>query len=147
MSGAPIIQQTEKQRLIRFGVFEMDLRTGELRKAGVRIKLQGQPFKILTMLVENPGQLVTHEDIRRRLWGWRSPWTLSTVYRERSTRYARPWATRRTIRGLSKPFNVAAIVLSGKSTRLPRTAMTPSTNRLQYRLPSPPHVPTSGSSA
>ncbi len=69
MSGAPIIQPPEKQGLIRFGVFEMDLRTGELRKAGVKIKLQGQPFKILTMLVENSGRLVTHEDIRKQLWG------------------------------------------------------------------------------
>ncbi|HVX65146.1 MAG TPA: winged helix-turn-helix domain-containing protein, partial [Bryobacteraceae bacterium] len=52
-----------------FGVFELDLRTGELRKHGVRIKLQEQPFKVLAMLVERPGEVVTREEIQKRLWG------------------------------------------------------------------------------
>jgi len=52
----------------RFSVFEADLRTGELRKGGVRVKLQDQPFQILAMLLENPGELVTREDLRQRLW-------------------------------------------------------------------------------
>jgi Tol biopolymer transport system component/DNA-binding winged helix-turn-helix (wHTH) protein len=54
---------------IRFGVFEADLRTGELRKFGIRIKLQGQPFKLLTMLVSQPGVIVTREELQRELWG------------------------------------------------------------------------------
>ena len=52
----------------RFSVFEADLRAGELRKNGVKVKLQDQPFQILTILLENPGELVSREDLRQRLW-------------------------------------------------------------------------------
>jgi DNA-binding winged helix-turn-helix (wHTH) protein len=54
--------------VIRFGVFEADLRAGELRKNGFRLKLQEQPFRILTMLLEQPGQVVTRDDLQRQLW-------------------------------------------------------------------------------
>src|ERR1700722_2761750 len=54
---------------LRFGVFEVELRAGELRKHGVRIHLQRQPFKILAALTERPGELVTREDLRQRIWG------------------------------------------------------------------------------
>jgi TolB-like protein/DNA-binding winged helix-turn-helix (wHTH) protein/tetratricopeptide (TPR) repeat protein len=53
---------------IRFGVYEVDPRTGELRKHGIRVKLQDQPFAILMMLLERPGELVTREQIREKLW-------------------------------------------------------------------------------
>ena len=53
---------------IRFGVFEVNLRVGELRKDGHKIKLQGQPFQVLALLLERPGELVTREDLRVRLW-------------------------------------------------------------------------------
>jgi eukaryotic-like serine/threonine-protein kinase len=52
----------------RFGVFELDLRAAELRKRGVRIKLQGQPFQILSLLLEHPGEVVTREELRQKLW-------------------------------------------------------------------------------
>src|SRR5438094_2569812 len=55
-------------RVARFGIFEADFQAGELRKAGIRIKLQDQPFQVLTMLLERPGELVTREDIRKKLW-------------------------------------------------------------------------------
>jgi Tol biopolymer transport system component/DNA-binding winged helix-turn-helix (wHTH) protein len=54
---------------VRFGVFEADLRAGELRKYGVRIHLQRQPFKILVAFLERPGELVTREDLRKLIWG------------------------------------------------------------------------------
>ena len=54
---------------IRFGVFEADLRAGELRKHGIRIHLQRQPFKILAALIERPGDVVTREDLRQLIWG------------------------------------------------------------------------------
>src|ERR1019366_4883482 len=54
--------------LVRFGAFELDLRTGELRKHGIRLKLQDQPFQVLQALVERPGELVTREEIQRRIW-------------------------------------------------------------------------------
>ena len=53
---------------VRFGPFELDLRAGELRKDGHRIRLQEQPFQILRMLLESPCEVVTREDIRKRLW-------------------------------------------------------------------------------
>ena len=52
----------------RFGVFEVDLRAAELRKRGVRIKLQEQPFRILSLLLEYPGEVVTREELRQKLW-------------------------------------------------------------------------------
>ncbi|HEV2575643.1 MAG TPA: winged helix-turn-helix domain-containing protein [Acidobacteriaceae bacterium] len=54
---------------LTFGLFEVDLESGELWKAGFRIKLQSQPFKVLTALLERPGQIVTREDLQLRLWG------------------------------------------------------------------------------
>jgi len=53
---------------LRFDAFEIDLRSGELRKHGVKIKLHLQPFRILTMLLEHPGEVVTREELQRRLW-------------------------------------------------------------------------------
>lgn len=55
-------------RLIRFGVYEVDLQAGELRKQGVKIKLEGQPLGILALLLERPGQLVTREELKQKLW-------------------------------------------------------------------------------
>jgi TolB-like protein len=56
-------------RIIRFGSFEAELTSGQLRKGGVRIKLRHQSFQILSTLLEHPGQVITREDLRRRLWG------------------------------------------------------------------------------
>lgn len=56
-------------RVFRFGPFELDEATGELRKFGIRIKLHAQPVQVLVMLLEKPGELVTREEMRQRLWG------------------------------------------------------------------------------
>ena len=53
---------------LRFGVFEADLHSGEVRKSGSRVKLQEQPFKVLQVLLERPGGLVTREELRSRIW-------------------------------------------------------------------------------
>jgi Tol biopolymer transport system component/DNA-binding winged helix-turn-helix (wHTH) protein len=55
-------------RLARFGDYEVDLEAGELRKHGLRIKLQYQPFQILTLLLDRPGRLVSREELQRLLW-------------------------------------------------------------------------------
>ncbi len=55
-------------RALRFGVYEVDLRAAELRKNGVKIKLQDQPFRILCLLLERPGELVTREELQQKLW-------------------------------------------------------------------------------
>jgi DNA-binding winged helix-turn-helix (wHTH) protein len=52
----------------RFGVFELDLRAGELRRQGLKIKLQEQPFQVLAQLLERPGHVVSREELRNRLW-------------------------------------------------------------------------------
>src|SRR5947209_7034012 len=52
----------------KFGSFEMDERARELRKGGIRIRLQDQPFEILAMMLERPGDIVTREALRQRLW-------------------------------------------------------------------------------
>ena len=54
--------------MARFGVFEIDLAARELRKRGVRIKLQDQPFRVLEALIERPGEIVTREELKNRLW-------------------------------------------------------------------------------
>src|SRR5712692_779390 len=56
------------RRILRFGVFELDVRTGELRKHGVKLRLQGKPLQVLQALVERPGEVVTREELQRRLW-------------------------------------------------------------------------------
>jgi len=59
---------TDSIRTRSFGVFEVDLRAAELRKFGIKIKLQEQPFQLLSLLLERPGELVTREEIRQALW-------------------------------------------------------------------------------
>ena len=55
-------------QLIRFKAFELDLRSGELRRHGLKLKLQGQPIDLLAMLLERPGELVSREELRKKLW-------------------------------------------------------------------------------
>jgi eukaryotic-like serine/threonine-protein kinase len=62
----PAAQSTFRNK--GFGVFEVDLRAAELRKHGIRIKLQEQPFQILSLLLEHPGEVVTREELREKLW-------------------------------------------------------------------------------
>ncbi|HEY7305299.1 MAG TPA: winged helix-turn-helix domain-containing protein [Bryobacteraceae bacterium] len=63
LEGVPL--STE---VVRFGAFALNLHTGELRKHGVRVRLQGKPFQILRALLERPGHVVTREELRERLW-------------------------------------------------------------------------------
>lgn len=55
-------------RVIRFSLFEVDLQSGELRKSGLKLKLTGQPFQVLAILLERPGDVVTREELQKRLW-------------------------------------------------------------------------------
>lgn len=56
------------RRILRFGVFEADLSAGELRKSGAKLRLQGQPFQVLALLLERAGEVVTRDDLRQQLW-------------------------------------------------------------------------------
>ena len=54
--------------LYRFGAFELDLTTGELKKHGIRVRLQEQPRRVLELLLQNPGEVVTREELQKHLW-------------------------------------------------------------------------------
>ena len=64
----PMPPSNREAGLLRFGVFEVDLDAGELRKNGARIRLQEQPFQVLTALLQNAGQVVTREALREKIW-------------------------------------------------------------------------------
>ncbi len=61
-------EPTARPRVIRFGTFEVDLSARELRKSGIRIKLHGQPFEVLAILLDRPGETVPREELRQKLW-------------------------------------------------------------------------------
>src|SRR6266849_1918498 len=89
---------------IRFGVFEVDPCAGELRKQGVRIKLQEQPFQVLQLLLERPGQVVTREEMCQRIWP-----VDTFVDLEAGVKL---WGTRKRLRASSRPYRGADIVSS-----------------------------------
>ena len=98
--------------IVRFGVFEVDLRAGELRKGGLKIRLQEKPFQVLETLLERPGEIVTREELQKKLW----PENLRGVrpqheYRGRRN-CAKRWAIRLTIRGSSRPWRGGDIASS-----------------------------------
>jgi eukaryotic-like serine/threonine-protein kinase len=62
------MEASARARKTRFGAFEVDLRSGEVHKHGIRLKLQDQPFQVLALLLEHPGDVVTREELRQKLW-------------------------------------------------------------------------------
>src|SRR3989441_3146558 len=67
-SGVAVKTSSSVPPTLRFGVFELDPRAGELRKKGMKIRLQGQPVEILAMLLERPGETITREELQKKLW-------------------------------------------------------------------------------
>src|ERR1700730_11041456 len=57
-----------RPRVARFGVFDLDLQAGELRRSGIRVPLQDQPVRLLIFLLQHPGEVVTRDDLHERLW-------------------------------------------------------------------------------
>jgi DNA-binding winged helix-turn-helix (wHTH) protein/Tol biopolymer transport system component len=68
MSTHQMSEPGTTRQVIRFGVFEVDLRAGELRKSGLKIKLQEQPFQVLVMLLRRPGEVVNREELQKAVW-------------------------------------------------------------------------------
>src|SRR5271163_314146 len=62
------MEATDRTRRVRFDAFEVDMRSGEVRKHGIRLKLHRQPFQVLSLLLEHPGEVVTREELRQELW-------------------------------------------------------------------------------
>ena len=67
-TGAGMPETASASGVVRFDIFEIDLRAGELRKQGRRLKLQEQPLRVLSLLLERPGNLVTRDQLRQSLW-------------------------------------------------------------------------------
>lgn len=63
-----VVPAERNSRVVRFGVFEADLTTGELRKSGMKLRLQGQPFQVLALLLERAGEVVSREELQQQLW-------------------------------------------------------------------------------
>ena len=68
--GDPVasVPNSSLSELVRFGVYEVDPRTGELRRNGIKVKIQEQPFQVLALLLERPGEVISREELKRRLW-------------------------------------------------------------------------------
>src|SRR6267143_4404527 len=64
----PMSEPDQSPRLVRFGTFDVELRTGEIRKQGARFKLQEKLFQVLALLLEHAGRIVTRDELRQRLW-------------------------------------------------------------------------------
>jgi eukaryotic-like serine/threonine-protein kinase len=64
----PAMEANARTRRTRFGAFDVDLRSGEVHKHGIRLKLQDQPFQVLALLLEHPGDVVTREELHQKLW-------------------------------------------------------------------------------
>ncbi len=60
--------------VVRFGTYEVSLQSGEVRKSGLRIRVQQQPMKLLEILLERPGEVVSREELRGRVWTERKLW-------------------------------------------------------------------------
>jgi DNA-binding winged helix-turn-helix (wHTH) protein len=69
-AGEQLLPVTEPKSngVVKFGVYEVDPRLAELRRNGVKVKLQEQPFQVLTLLLEKPGEVVSRDDLQKRLW-------------------------------------------------------------------------------
>ena len=95
---------------IRFGAFEFDPHTLELRKQGVKLKLHGQPMEALAMLLEHPGELVTREELRKRLWPTDTFVDFEHSLNTAVKGCARPWTIPQTVHVSSRPCRVTATV-------------------------------------
>ena len=62
------MEATDRTRRVRFDAYDVDMRSGEVRKHGIRLKLHRQPFQVLSLLLEHPGDVVTREELRQKLW-------------------------------------------------------------------------------
>src|SRR5215467_5625936 len=63
-----MVLEARTPEILRFGTFEVDLRAGEVRKQGAKVKLQEQPFQVLAALLQRPGQVVSREELRKQIW-------------------------------------------------------------------------------
>ena len=108
--------------IIRFGLFEVDLAASELRKRGRKVPLQEQPFKVLALLLRNPGDLVTREELQRALWPDDTFGDFDEGLNKAIQKLRQRWMIRPTVRASSRLFPGRATALSRrwKATRVKR---------------------------
>ena len=110
---------------IRFGVFEVDLHSGELRKQGLRIKLRDQPFQILLLLLEHPGEVVSRDDLQKQLWPGDTFVGFDRGLNKAVNHLRDALGDRRKARASSKRYRSAAIGSSRQSMAATPTASQP----------------------
>src|SRR5579864_7468982 len=98
--------------VVRFGTYEVSLQSGEVRKAGLRIRVQQQPVKLLEELLERPGEVVTREELRSRIWPNESFGDFDQALNIAIGKLRSALGTRLRIRGSSRLFQNVGIVLS-----------------------------------
>ncbi len=94
---------------LRFGLFEVDLAKAELRKQGRKVTLQDQPFRVLTLLLQEPGEIVTREQLRRSLWGPDTFVSFDESLNKAVQKLGRRSTTRLRVLVSSKPYRARGI--------------------------------------
>src|SRR5215472_6806004 len=107
LTGPEMEESNSLSSLIRFGIFEVELQAGELRKQGFKVKLQEQPFQVLVMLLERRGEVVTRDELKRCLWPSDTYVDFEGGLNRRSISCARRWGTTLTARVSSRPYRGA----------------------------------------
>jgi len=105
-----VVRTSLGQTRFRFGVFEVELRAGELRQHGIKIKLQEQPFQTLALLLERSGDVVTRDELRSRLWSADTFVDFDRGLNKAINRLRERSMMQRRAHDSSKPFPSAAIV-------------------------------------
>jgi len=118
-------------RSVRFGVFEVDLRYVELRKSGIKVRLQGEPFVLLITLLKQHGEVVTREELRRALWPGDTFVDFDHSLGAAINNFAKYWGIQRQIRASLRRCRDAAIGLSLRSNQSARVKL----RRLSAHLP------------
>src|SRR5216683_1821869 len=108
---------TNGRSRLGFGLFEADLSARELYRRGALVHVQEQPFQVLAMLLARPGELVTREELRKKLWPGDTLWILTKASTLQSRNYATHSAIRPRIRGSSRPSPGAVTASSRRSER------------------------------
>lgn len=107
----------DSRRKIRFADYEIDMRTAEVRQNGHKFVLQGQPFQVLAVLLERPGELVTLEELKKRLWSADTFVDFDHSLNKAVNRFGRRFPTRRRSHAISKPYPAVATGSLGKLRR------------------------------
>jgi hypothetical protein len=129
------------QPVIRFGLFELDPRAGQLSCQGTRLRLPQQPVQLLAVLLERPGEIFSRDELQRRLWPSDVFVDFDHGLTNPSRNFVKSWETPQLHPATSKPSRASATVLSLPSTPAPSPSLLPRSLPLPSRNPLPPRLP------